>query len=277
MFTLTLSLISILCQISRVRHLFSKAVLTTILNCLVFLETFLLLNSLVWNVCAPHKQTATCIKLRRPCVSRLTPRSLITSHQCCAHCVGLLLRISYQCVMLRCYTKQLMALHHHIQSVTSTRDQLSIYSYNTRSRDNLVIPFCTTATAQKSFSYRAITAWNSLIIEKTKNTATVSVLKRAVKPEIYNSPQQFLGLELQKRLIIYLNQVFFIIILLQLLQVVLFDFQLLYIKSEEPLAGDFINLLLLAAEHFIDGNKKCICWFGFESQSPHVIERSSKL
>ena len=35
--TLTSSLFSILCQISRVRHLFSKSVLTTILNCLVFL------------------------------------------------------------------------------------------------------------------------------------------------------------------------------------------------------------------------------------------------
>ena len=39
---------------------------------------------------------------------------------------------------------------------------------NTRSRDNLVVPFCRTAIAQRSFSYRAITAWNSLISEETK-------------------------------------------------------------------------------------------------------------
>ena len=38
-----------------------------------------------------------------------------------------------------------------------------------------------------SFSYRAITAWNSLISEETKNSATLSVFKRAVKREIYNS------------------------------------------------------------------------------------------
>ena len=38
--TLTSSLISILCQIGRVRHLFSKSVLTTILNCLVFFVNF---------------------------------------------------------------------------------------------------------------------------------------------------------------------------------------------------------------------------------------------
>ena len=38
--TLTSSLISILCQISRVRHLFSKSVLTTILNCVFFFVNF---------------------------------------------------------------------------------------------------------------------------------------------------------------------------------------------------------------------------------------------
>ena len=64
----------------------------------------------------------------------------------------------------------------------------AIHSYNTRSRDNLVVPFCRTATAQRSFSYRAITAWNSLISEETKNSATLSVFKRAVKREICNSP-----------------------------------------------------------------------------------------
>ena len=63
----------------------------------------------------------------------------------------------------------------------------AIHSYNTRSRDNLVVPFCSTATAQRSFSYRSITAWNSLISEEMKNGATLSVFKRAVKHEIYNS------------------------------------------------------------------------------------------
>ena len=65
--TLTSSLVSILFQISRVRHLFSKSVLTTILNCLVFCKIFYC--STVWsswNVCVQHKQTATCTKLRCP-------------------------------------------------------------------------------------------------------------------------------------------------------------------------------------------------------------------
>ncbi|CAH3021320.1 unnamed protein product [Porites evermanni] len=53
--------------------------------------------------------------------------------------------------------------------------------------DNLVVPLCRTATAQRSFTYRAITAWNYLISKETKNSATLSVFKRAVKREIYNS------------------------------------------------------------------------------------------
>ena len=45
--TLTLSLISTLCQISKVRHLFSKSLLVTILNCLVFSKLFYC--STVWS------------------------------------------------------------------------------------------------------------------------------------------------------------------------------------------------------------------------------------
>ena len=67
----------------------------------------------------------------------------------------------------------------------------AIHSYNTRSRDNLVVPFCKTATAQRFFSYRAITAWNSLISKETKNSATLSVFKRAVKREIYKVRSNF--------------------------------------------------------------------------------------
>ena len=49
---LTSSLISTLCQISRARHLFSKSVLTTILNCLVFCKLFYC--STVWSGTFAH-------------------------------------------------------------------------------------------------------------------------------------------------------------------------------------------------------------------------------
>ena len=92
--TLASSLISILCQISRVRHLFSKSVLTTILNCLVFCKLFYC--STVWSGTFAYNINKLQHLYRiSPPVCWLTPRSLITSHQCCAHCVGLLLRISY--------------------------------------------------------------------------------------------------------------------------------------------------------------------------------------
>ena len=45
--TFTSSLISTLCQISKAKHLFSKSVLFTILNCLVFSKLFY--RSTVWS------------------------------------------------------------------------------------------------------------------------------------------------------------------------------------------------------------------------------------
>ena len=64
----------------------------------------------------------------------------------------------------------------------------AIHSYNTRSRDNIAVPFCRTATAHRSCSYRAITAWNSFISEETKKTQHSEFFKRVIKREIYFIP-----------------------------------------------------------------------------------------
>ena len=62
--TLTSSLLSMLCQISRVRHLFTKPVLSTILNSLIFSKLFYC--STVWA--GTSKQISA--KLRRPRINR---------------------------------------------------------------------------------------------------------------------------------------------------------------------------------------------------------------
>ena len=43
------------------------------------------------------------------------------------------------------------------------------YHYNTRKKDNLNLPLCRTVTAQRSFNYRAESAWNSLTADTTKS------------------------------------------------------------------------------------------------------------
>ena len=62
--TLTSSLLSMLCQISRVRHLFTKPVLSTIFNSLIFSKLFYC--STVWA--GTSKQISA--KLRRPRINR---------------------------------------------------------------------------------------------------------------------------------------------------------------------------------------------------------------
>ena len=88
--TLISSLISILYQISRVRHLFSKSVLTTI--CLVFCKLFYC--STVWSGTFAHNIN------KLPLIQNFAARVLTNTKNFdhispVLRCVGLLLRISY--------------------------------------------------------------------------------------------------------------------------------------------------------------------------------------
>ena len=43
-----------------------------------------------------------------------------------------------------------------------------VHHYHTRKRGNLNLPLCRTVTAQRSFYYRAVSAWNSLTADTRK-------------------------------------------------------------------------------------------------------------
>ena len=58
-----------------------------------------------------------------------------------------------------------------------------VHHYNTRKRDNLNLPLCRTVTAQRSFYYRAVSAWDSLAAD-TRNTLSLCTFKRSVKREL---------------------------------------------------------------------------------------------
>ena len=57
-----------------------------------------------------------------------------------------------------------------------------IHSYNTRFRENLDVPLCRTATAQRSFHYRSINTWNSLSAG-TRNSKMLTSFKHGAKLE----------------------------------------------------------------------------------------------
>ena len=58
-----------------------------------------------------------------------------------------------------------------------------VYHYSTRKRDNLNLPLCRAVTAQRSFYYLAVSAWNSLT-EDTRNSRSLCTFKRSVKREL---------------------------------------------------------------------------------------------
>ena len=72
----------------------------------------------------------------------------------------------------------------YLISKLSTRSD--VHNYNTRKRDNLNLPLYRKATAQRSFYYRALSAWNSLTAD-TRNSPSLCTFKRSVKCELRDS------------------------------------------------------------------------------------------
>ena len=183
--TLTSSLISILCQISRVRHLFFKSVLTTILNRLVFCKLFFC--STVWS--GTFAYNINKLQLVQNFAARV-----LTNTKKFDHISPVLRALCWPSIKNQLLMRDVTMLYKIVNGLAPpylecyVNKRSAIQRYNTRFRDSLIVPFCRTATAQRSFSYKAITAWNFLISEETKNSATLSVFMRAVKREIYNSP-----------------------------------------------------------------------------------------
>ena len=57
------------------------------------------------------------------------------------------------------------------------------HHYNTRKRDNLNLPLCRTVTAQRSFYYRAVSAWKSLTADTKNSPSLCTYILKRVKRE----------------------------------------------------------------------------------------------
>ena len=155
---MTLSLISTLCQISKVRHLFSKSVLFTILNCLVFSKLFCC--SAVWS--GTFKRDIH----KRQLVQNFAAR-VLTNTRKFDHISPVLRELGWSSIkhlLLRDVTQLYKLVIGLAPSYLNSyfNKRTGIHSYNTRLRENLDVPMCRTATAQHSFHYRSINTWNSL-------------------------------------------------------------------------------------------------------------------
>ena len=147
---LSSSLLGKLCQINIVRHLFTKDVLTVILNSLVFSKLFYC--STVWS--GTSQQNICKLQLLQNFAARITTGKKKYDH-----------------------------ISNYLQSKLVKRCR--IHRYNTRRRNNICIPIKRTATAQKSFFDHGISLWNTLS-EKTKNCINVVTFKSFARKELWS-------------------------------------------------------------------------------------------
>ena len=169
-----------LCQISRVRHLFAKPVLSTILNSLIFSKLFYC--STVWA--GTSKQNLQKLQL----VQNFATRGL-TDTKKFDHISPVLRELGWPSIKDQLLVRDTTQVYKivnglaplYLSSKLSKRSDT--HHYNTRKRDKLNLPLCRTVTAQRPFYYRAVSAWNSLTAD-TRNSPLLCTFKRSVKREL---------------------------------------------------------------------------------------------
>ena len=148
-YTFTSSLLSMLCQISRVRHRFTKPVLSTILNSLIFSKLFYC--STVWAGTA--KQNLQKLQLVQNFAARV-----LTDTEKFDHISPVLRELGWPSIKDQLLVRDTTQVYKIVSSVAplylssklSKRPDPHNYVYNTRKRNSLNIPLCRTVTAQRS-------------------------------------------------------------------------------------------------------------------------------
>ena len=155
-------------------------VLSTILNSLIFSKLFYC--STVWT--GTSKQNLQKLQLVQHFAARL-----LTGTKKFDHISPVLRELGWPSIkdqLLVRDTTQVYKLVNglaplYLSSKLSKRSDT--HQYNSRKRDNLNLPLCKTVTAQRSFCYRVVSAWNSLTAD-TRNSPSLCTFKRSVKREL---------------------------------------------------------------------------------------------
>ena len=169
-----------LCQISRVRHLFTKPVLSTTLNSLIFSKLFYC--STVWA--GTLKQNLHKLQL----VQNFAARVLRDTKKF-DHISPVLRKLGWPSIKDQLLVRDTTQVYKIVNGLAplNLSSKLSkrsdTHHCNTRKSDNLNLPLCRTVTAQRSFYYRAVSAWDSLTTD-TRNSLSLCTFKRSVKREL---------------------------------------------------------------------------------------------
>ena len=166
-----------LCQINRVKYLFDKFTLITIINSLVFSKLFYC--SSMWSS-TTKKNIARLQK-----VQNFAAR-IVTGARKYEHITLMLKELHWLPVTKQLEVRDILMTFNCIKGLAppslcnkfSTRSQ--VHTRNTRTKDILHIPSFRSATGQRSFSYRAVQLWNDLP-ESLANIKSFHVFKNAIK------------------------------------------------------------------------------------------------
>ena len=178
--SLSSSSLSSLCQISRVRHLFSKEVLYIMINSVVFSKLFYC--SAVWA--GTYKQNIYKLQLMQNFAARILTDTGKYDHITTALKALGWLTIEEQ-LWMRDVTIMYKCVNNLVPAYISCKigKRSNAHSYNLRNSEDLHLPGCWTAAAQSGFFYMAAKAWNSLS-NNTRTARSLRSFKKRAKAEL---------------------------------------------------------------------------------------------
>ena len=162
-----------LCQLNRVKHLFDRSTLITIINALVFSK--LLYCSSVWA-------GATKKNIERLQKVQNFAARIVTGTRKFEHITPYLKDLRWLPVAMQLEVRDTIMTYKSLNGLTlrnffTTRSE--IYEGNTRNKDKLHVPLCRTTTGQRSFKYRGTSLWNSLPKE-IRNISSLDSFKKQI-------------------------------------------------------------------------------------------------
>ena len=178
--SLSSSFLSSLCQISRVRHLFSKEALRIMINSLVFSKLFYC--STVWS--GTYKQNIHKLQLMQNFAARA-----LTDTRKYDHITPALNDLGWLTVEEQLRLRDVILMYKCVNNVVpgylncKLGKRSDAHAYNLRNSDHLNIPKCRTVAAQRGFFYRATKSWNNLRSE-TRSAQTLRSFKKLAKAEL---------------------------------------------------------------------------------------------
>ena len=145
-----------LCQLNRVKHLFDRSTLITIINALVFSK--LIYCSSVWAG-VTKKNIERLQKVQNFAVR------IVTGTHKFEHITPYLKDLRWLPLAMQLEVRDTIMTYKSLNGLTlrnflTTRSE--IYEGNTRNKDKLHVPLYRTTTAERSFKYRGTSLWNSL-------------------------------------------------------------------------------------------------------------------